>query len=104
MEQRRAFIAVIRMHAPGEVEARFPDLPYCVAFASTQEEAIASAAAALAEQLDELAENEETIPVPSTFAEILEDPQWRGWQAMRIEAVRRVPCADEANGADDPDV
>jgi predicted RNase H-like HicB family nuclease len=107
MEQRRAFIAVIRMHAPGEFEARFPDLPYCVAFGSTEDEAIWLAAEALADQLDELVENEETIPVPSTLAEIVGDPQWRGCVAVRIEAAPRgdeVPRADEANDACDRDI
>jgi predicted RNase H-like HicB family nuclease len=112
MEESRAFIAVIRKHAAAEFELRFPDLPYCVVFASTQDEAVAMAAAALADQLDELIENEEAIPAPSTVAEILADPQWAGCLAMRIRAaphgaaypVDDVPCADDPNDASDPNV
>src|SRR5260370_5743492 len=103
MEESRTFIAVIRKHSADEFELRFPDLPYCVVFASTQDEAVAMAAAALAEQLDVLIENEEAIPAPSTIAEILANPRWAGCVAMRIHAAPRgaaravedVPCADD---------
>jgi predicted RNase H-like HicB family nuclease len=90
MKHSRAFIAVIRQCATGEFEARFPDLPYCVAFAATEEEAIAAAADALVEQLAELAQGEEPIPTPSTFAEILAESQWRGGLATRIQAATRA--------------
>src|SRR5260370_28356439 len=107
MEESRTFIAVIRKHAADEFELRFPDLPYCVVFASTQDEAVAMAAAALAEQLDVLIENEEAISTPSTFAEILGDPRCAGCVAMRIHAalrgaaraVAQLPCADDPNDA-----
>lgn len=90
MKQSRAYIAVIRQCATGEFEARFPDLPYCVAFAATEEDAIAAAADALVEQLAELVQGEEPIPTPSTFAEILADPRWRGGLATCIQAATRA--------------
>ena len=62
-------------------------------------------------ELDELIENGETIPAPSSFAEILADPQWVGCLAMRIEAARGaagggddVPCADDPDDAGDREV
>ena len=86
MEQSRAFIAIILKHAADSFEARFPDLPFCVAFAATEEEAIVAAAEALVDQLAELLQSDESIPSPSTFAQIFADPQWRGCAARRIQA------------------
>lgn len=90
MEQSRAFIAIISKHAADGFEARFPDLPYCIAFAATEDEAIVTAADALVEQLDELLQNAEPIPSPSTFAEIFADPQWRGCLATRVQPAART--------------
>jgi predicted RNase H-like HicB family nuclease len=88
MEQK-AFIAVILKHAADSFEARFPDLPFCVAFAPTEEDVIVAAAEALADQLAEFIESEDSIPSPSPFAEIFADPQWRGGVVARIEATTR---------------
>jgi predicted RNase H-like HicB family nuclease len=79
------FIAVIQRDDRGGYISSFPDLPGCNAFAPTEDEVIDDAADALADQLEEMRQAGEAVPIPSAFITILENPEWRGGLAIRVQ-------------------
>jgi predicted RNase H-like HicB family nuclease len=92
----REFVAVIRETAAGSFAAQFPDLPGCSGSGSTEDEAIDVAPGTLANHLQNMTQNGEPIPTPSTFREISANSIWRGALVIRVEAGVYVANRPEA--------
>ena len=87
MTPTRQFIAVVFFDAPDSgFGIVFPDMPECVASATTFDAASDAAAAALAVHLDGMERDGAIIPEPSSFTSILARRQYRDGVAIRIHA------------------
>lgn len=64
---KRWYPAVLERGEGGVFAVWFPDFPGCVAAGKTQDEVAAKAEAALAQALQEAAENETPLPIPTPF-------------------------------------
>jgi predicted RNase H-like HicB family nuclease len=62
----------------------FPDLPGCVAFAQSTKDAPSVAARALAYHLEEMRASGETIPDPTSEAELMAAPDNAGGHSMPV--------------------
>ena len=81
------FIAVIHKDPNSDFGVSFPDFPGCVSAGSTLDEAKDMAQEALALHIDGMREDEETIPTPSDFEALVEDPEYCDAVAFLIVSV-----------------
>ena len=94
-EGRVRYIAL--MHSDNEpgFGISFPDFPGCVSDGDTEDEAIRRGQEALTFHIENMAEDGERIPLPSTCAEIEADPDMAEWLAgarvVEIEIADRTP-------------
>lgn len=69
-------------HAYGVV---FPDCPGCYSAGDTLDEALNNASEALAGWMESMVEEGYPIKSPSSFDEIMKDPEYRGWVFAMID-------------------
>jgi len=81
------FIAVIHKDPNSDFGVSFPDFPGCVSAGSTLDEAKDMAQEALALHIDGMREDGETIPTPSDFEALVEDPEYSDAVAFLIVSV-----------------
>jgi predicted RNase H-like HicB family nuclease len=68
------YTAFIHKDLDSDFGVSFPDVPGCIAVGTTMEEALQSAAEALAFHVDGMEQDGDPVPVPRTLEEILADP------------------------------
>ena len=73
-DAERIYAALVRQDAAGDFSVGFPDLPGCVAYGNTLEQACIAARPALTHHLDNLAANGASIPNPSSASDVLAHP------------------------------
>ena len=64
----------------GAVSVAVPDLPGCFSSGDTVGHALANAAEAVLAHLSEMVERGESVPTPSSQAELEGHPEYVGWQ------------------------
>lgn len=84
-----AYIALIHKEANSDFGVSFPDLPGCVSVGSTQGEARAHAAEALALHIDGMLGDRADIPAPSDLDTIMADRANIDAIAVRVEIPRK---------------
>jgi predicted RNase H-like HicB family nuclease len=77
--QELTFYAVLHKDPSSDFGIHFPDVPGCFSAGSTLEEAASMAQEALEEHLVWLLEDGESLPVPSSKAQILQDVEREGF-------------------------
>ncbi len=80
----RQFVAIIFKDPDGGFAVTFPDLPGCVTFAATLDDAPVVAMHAIAERLEEMASRGEPVPKPSTLEALTRKPDNADGIAMPI--------------------
>ncbi len=80
----RQFVAIIFKDPDGGFAVTFPDLPGCVTFAATLDDAPVVAMRAIAEHLEDLAARGEPAPEPSTLEALTGNPDNADGIAMRV--------------------
>lgn len=85
----RHYIALIHKDTDSDYGVSFPDFPGCVTAGSTLQEALTMAQEALAGHMAILAEDGETIPVPSDMDRVMARPKNRDGVAILVPAPQR---------------
>jgi predicted RNase H-like HicB family nuclease len=80
----RSYIGLIHKAADGDFGVMFPDFPSVITAGTTLDDARCVAEEALALHIAGLAENGEAIPVPSTFEDVMSDPDKRDGVAILV--------------------
>jgi predicted RNase H-like HicB family nuclease len=80
----RQFVAIIFKDPDGGFAVTFPDLPGCVTFAATLDDAPVAAMRAIAEHLEEMASRGEPVPEPSTLEALTGNPDNADGIAMHV--------------------
>jgi len=80
----RQFVAIIFKDPDGGFAVTFPDLPGCVTFAATLDDAPVVAIRAIAEHLEDLAASGQPVPEPSTLEALTGNPDNADGMAMRV--------------------
>jgi predicted RNase H-like HicB family nuclease len=84
------YIAIIHKDPDSDVGVRFPDFPGCITAGRTLDEAKEMAREALSGHIALLGEADEPLPEPSTFDQVMSDPQFRDGTAFRVKPEQRV--------------
>jgi predicted RNase H-like HicB family nuclease len=82
------YIAYLHKDRKSDFGVSFPDFPGCVTAGKTLEEARRMAAEALALHIQGMAEDDETIPEPSTLDDVADDPAIKGAVAFLVSIGR----------------
>ncbi|MCX5619928.1 type II toxin-antitoxin system HicB family antitoxin [Bombella pollinis] len=78
------YIAIMSKDQDSDYGVHFPDFPGCVTAGSTVEEAKRMAVEALAGHIALMREDGETIPEPSSYDEVMKDPDNHGTFAFEV--------------------
>jgi predicted RNase H-like HicB family nuclease len=91
------YVALIHCDEGSDFGVSFPDFPGCVTAGVTLEEARSMAAEALALHVEGMIEDGEAIPVPSPFAQIMEERENRDAVAVLVSLPARTPRTVRVN-------
>jgi predicted RNase H-like HicB family nuclease len=80
----RQFVAIVFKDPDGGFAVTFPDLPGCVAFASTLQDAPGVATRALAQQLEDMEAHGEPVPDPWPLESLIGHPDNANAMAIRV--------------------
>jgi predicted RNase H-like HicB family nuclease len=86
------YIAIIHKDPDSDFGVSFPDFPGCITAGRTLDEAKEMAREALRGHIALLREAGEPLPEPSTFDQVMSDPQFRDGTAFLVELEQ--PAAD----------
>lgn len=105
----REYIAIFRKSEANTYGVDFPDVPGCISFGDTLEDAIRNAAEALTLHLHGLAEDQDPLPSARSLAEIVADQEAEaeGHTLMPIREVAGLPIkklATRVNFTIDPNL
>jgi predicted RNase H-like HicB family nuclease len=78
----RYYIALIHKDRDSVYSVSFPDFPGCISVCDTVDEACALSVEALAAHVQEISEEGDAIPEPSSLEKIMEHPENRGGVAI----------------------
>jgi predicted RNase H-like HicB family nuclease len=81
----RKFVAVILKDPDGDFVVTFPDLPECVTFVGSLDAAPGAAVEALADHLEKMEWIGETVPEPSNYEAIRNDPRNMDCEVIHVE-------------------
>jgi len=79
------YIAIIHKDPDSDFGVSFPDFPGCITAGRTLDEAKEMAREALSGHIALMREAGESLPEPSTFDQVMSDPQFRDGTAFLVE-------------------
>lgn len=79
------YIGILRKNPSRGFGVNFPDFPGCVTGGNTRQRAREVAAEALGFHIEEMIEDGEAIPLPSTLDQVMEDSEHRDGVAILID-------------------
>jgi len=94
----RYYIALAQSSPRGGFTLSLPDFPSWRAAARSIDEARAAASRGLARRIEDMLAYGETVPEPSSFADLIADPRYRGCETLLVAA----PPLDRRDAADAP--